>query len=32
VGQVAHQRLIGALPPRNAAPLYAEPPATTRPE
>ncbi|MCA3300699.1 MAG: tRNA (adenosine(37)-N6)-threonylcarbamoyltransferase complex dimerization subunit type 1 TsaB [Roseomonas sp.] len=30
VGQVAHQRLIGALPPRNAAPLYAEPPATTR--
>lgn len=32
VGQVAHQRLIGTLPPRNAAPLYAEPPATTRPE
>jgi tRNA threonylcarbamoyladenosine biosynthesis protein TsaB len=32
VGQVAHQRLIGTLPPRSAAPLYAEPPATTRPE
>jgi tRNA threonylcarbamoyladenosine biosynthesis protein TsaB len=32
VGRVAHQRLIGALPQRNAAPLYAEPPATTRPE
>jgi tRNA threonylcarbamoyladenosine biosynthesis protein TsaB len=32
VGRVAHQRLIGTLPPRNAAPLYAEPPATTRPE
>jgi tRNA threonylcarbamoyladenosine biosynthesis protein TsaB len=32
VGRVAHQRLIGALPQRGAAPLYAEPPATTRPE
>ena len=32
VGQVAHQRLIGTLPPRSAAPLYAEPPGTTRPE
>ena len=32
VGQVAHQRLIGTLPPRSAAALYAEPPATTRPE
>lgn len=31
VGRIAYQRLIGALPPRNAAPLYAEPPATTRP-
>jgi hypothetical protein len=31
VGRVAHQRLIGALPQRGAAPLYAEPPATTRP-
>ena len=30
VGRVAHQRLIGILPPRAAAPLYAEPPATTR--
>jgi tRNA threonylcarbamoyladenosine biosynthesis protein TsaB len=32
VGRVAYQRLIGALPQRGAAPLYAEPPATTRPE
>ena len=32
VGRVAYQRLIGTLPQRNAAPLYAEPPATTRPE
>lgn len=31
VGRVAGQRLAGALPPRGAAPLYAEPPATTRP-
>jgi tRNA threonylcarbamoyladenosine biosynthesis protein TsaB len=31
VGRVAYQRLIGTLPPRNATPLYAEPPATTRP-
>ena len=31
VGRVGYQRLIGALPPRDAAPLYAEPPATTRP-
>ena len=31
VGSVAYQRLMGALPPRNAAPLYAEPPATTSP-
>jgi tRNA threonylcarbamoyladenosine biosynthesis protein TsaB len=30
VGRVAHQRLIGAWPPRGALPLYAEPPATTR--
>jgi tRNA threonylcarbamoyladenosine biosynthesis protein TsaB len=29
VGRVAYQRLIGTLPQRNAAPLYAEPPATT---
>lgn len=31
VGRVAQQRLAGALPPRGASPLYAEPPATTRP-
>lgn len=31
VGRVAGQRLAGKLPPRSAAPLYAEPPATTRP-
>jgi tRNA threonylcarbamoyladenosine biosynthesis protein TsaB len=31
VGRVAYQRLIGTLPPRSAAPLYAEPPATTNP-
>jgi tRNA threonylcarbamoyladenosine biosynthesis protein TsaB len=31
VGRVAYQRLIGTLPPRSAAPLYAEPPATTSP-
>jgi tRNA threonylcarbamoyladenosine biosynthesis protein TsaB len=31
VGRVAYQRLIGTLPPRNATPLYAEPPATTNP-
>ena len=30
VGRVAGQRLAGKLPPRSAAPLYAEPPATTR--
>ena len=31
VARVAAQRLAGVLPPRSAAPLYAEPPATTRP-
>jgi tRNA threonylcarbamoyladenosine biosynthesis protein TsaB len=31
VGRVAHLRLLGALPPRAAAPLYAEPAATTSP-
>jgi tRNA threonylcarbamoyladenosine biosynthesis protein TsaB len=31
VGRVAQRRLMGALPPRKAAPLYAEPPATTQP-
>ncbi|MBM3592952.1 MAG: tRNA (adenosine(37)-N6)-threonylcarbamoyltransferase complex dimerization subunit type 1 TsaB [Alphaproteobacteria bacterium] len=31
VGRLARQRLLGKLPPRSAAPLYAEPPATTRP-
>jgi len=31
VARVAGQRLAGVLPPRSAAPLYAEPPATTRP-
>jgi tRNA threonylcarbamoyladenosine biosynthesis protein TsaB len=31
VGRVALRRIAGALPPRDAAPLYAEPPATTRP-
>ena len=31
VGRVGYQRLIGALSPLHAAPLYAEPPATTRP-
>jgi tRNA threonylcarbamoyladenosine biosynthesis protein TsaB len=31
VGRVAYQRLIGTLPQRTAAPLYAEPPATTSP-
>lgn len=31
VGRVAQQRLASALPPRKASPLYAEPPATTRP-
>ncbi len=31
VGRVAQQRLLNALPARNASPLYAEPPATTRP-
>jgi len=31
VGRVAQQRLLSALPPRSASPLYAEPPATTRP-
>jgi tRNA threonylcarbamoyladenosine biosynthesis protein TsaB len=31
VGRVAAQKLSGALPPRSAMPLYAEPPATTRP-
>jgi tRNA threonylcarbamoyladenosine biosynthesis protein TsaB len=31
VARVAQQRLLGKLPPRSAAPLYAEPPATTRP-
>jgi tRNA threonylcarbamoyladenosine biosynthesis protein TsaB len=30
VARVAGQRLAGVLPPRSAAPLYAEPPATTR--
>jgi tRNA threonylcarbamoyladenosine biosynthesis protein TsaB len=30
VARVAGQRLAGGLPPRSAAPLYAEPPATTR--
>lgn len=29
LGLVAHRRLIGALPPRAAAPLYAEPAATS---
>lgn len=31
VGRVAQQRFASALPPRKASPLYAEPPATTRP-
>jgi tRNA threonylcarbamoyladenosine biosynthesis protein TsaB len=31
VGRVAQQRLTGVLPPRGTAPVYAEPPATTRP-
>lgn len=31
LGRVAGQRLAGGLPPRGATPLYAEPPATTRP-
>jgi tRNA threonylcarbamoyladenosine biosynthesis protein TsaB len=31
VARVAGQRLSGKLAPRSAAPLYAEPPATTRP-
>jgi len=31
VARVAVQRLAGVLPPRSVAPLYAEPPATTRP-
>ena len=31
VARVAGQRLAGVLPPRSAAPLYAEPPATTQP-
>ena len=31
VARVAAQRLAGKLAPRSAAPLYAEPPATTRP-
>ena len=31
VARVAAERLAGVLPPRSAAPLYAEPPATTRP-
>lgn len=31
VGRVAQKRLHGTLPPRGAVPLYAEPPATTRP-
>ncbi|MCA3365528.1 MAG: tRNA (adenosine(37)-N6)-threonylcarbamoyltransferase complex dimerization subunit type 1 TsaB [Roseomonas sp.] len=31
VGRVAYRRLLGALPPRAAAPLYAEPAATSRP-
>jgi tRNA threonylcarbamoyladenosine biosynthesis protein TsaB len=30
VAHVAQQRFLGTLPPRGAAPLYAEPPATTR--
>ncbi|MCA3272353.1 MAG: tRNA (adenosine(37)-N6)-threonylcarbamoyltransferase complex dimerization subunit type 1 TsaB [Roseomonas sp.] len=32
VGRVAAQRIAGKLPPRSAAPLYAEPPATTKPD
>ena len=31
VGRIAYRRLLGALPPRAAAPLYAEPAATTSP-
>jgi tRNA threonylcarbamoyladenosine biosynthesis protein TsaB len=31
LGRVAARRLAGILPPRGAAPLYAEPPATTAP-